>query len=653
MRARTAIETIRKDREAIVVTEVPFQVNKAKIVERIAELVREKRIEGIAELRDESDRDGVRVVIELKRDAQADVVLAQLHRYSQLQTSFGVNMLALNGGRPELLSLRDVIAAFIAFREVVITRRTRFELARARERAHVLAGLAVAVANIEAVIALIRRSKDPAEAREALTTTDWPVKDVRALIELIGDPRQQVSAQGTCRLTDEQARAILELRLQRLTALERDKIAEELSAVVDQIKELIRILQDPVRLREVMAAELEAIRAEFATPRRTEIVELEFESDVEDLIQREDMVVTVSHAGYVKRVPLSAYRAQRRGGKGRAAMSTREEDFVAQVFVLNTHTPVLFFSTAGKVYKLKVYRLPAAAPQARGKALVNLLPLSPGETISTLLPMPEDEASWEGLQMMFATSSGYVRRNGAADFVNVPSNGKIAMKLDEGDRIIGVTLCSGADDVLLAAAGGLCIRFPVEEVREFRGRSSQGVRGMGLGKDDRVISMSILKHSEIDTEVRDAYLKWSGARRRAEASEPPPGEQAQFAPLEAEEQFVLTVTADGFGKRTSAYEYRITRRGGKGVINIDTSRGAEVVAAFPISQSDHIMLVTDSGQLIRCPVDDIRIAGRNTRGVRVFRLPDEARVASVARLAEEAENGGEDPVPGANGGGGA
>jgi DNA gyrase subunit A len=651
MRARTEVETIRKDREAIIVTEIPFQVNKAKMIERIAELVREKRVEGIAELRDESDRDGVRVVIELKRDAQADIVLNQLYRYSQLQTSFGVNMLALNNARPELMKLNEVIAAFIAFRETVITRRTRFELARARERAHVLAGLAVAVANIDAMIALIRKSRDPAEARAALTGQDWPARDVRPLIELIGDPRQSVTPHGTCRLTDEQARAILDLRLQRLTALERDKIADELKGIVEQIKEHIRILQDPVRLREVLATELKAIRAQFATPRRTEIVEIEFEADIEDLIQREDMVVTVSHAGYVKRVPLSAYRAQRRGGKGRAGMSTREEDFVSQVFVLNTHTPVLFFSTAGKVYKLKVYRLPSAAPQARGKALVNLLPLSPGETVSTLLPMPEDETKWGGLQMMFATSSGYVRRNSAADFANVPSNGKIAMKLDEGDRIVGVQICTKDDDVLLAAGGGLCVRFPVGDVREFKGRSSQGVRGMELASGDKVISMTILKHTDIEIEERDAYLRWSSTRRRGEPTETP-RDAAAFEMMGQDEQFVLTITSDGFGKRTSAYEYRITRRGGKGLINIDTSRGAKVVAAFPIAQSDQIMLVTDNGQLIRCPVDDIRIAGRNTRGVRVFRLPSDARVVSVARLAEEAENGAAEIAQGGADGGG-
>ncbi|MSO70165.1 MAG: DNA gyrase subunit A [Alphaproteobacteria bacterium] len=644
MRAKTEIETIRKDREAIIVTEIPFQVNKAKMIERIAELVREKRVEGISELRDESDRDGVRVVIELKRDAQADVVLNQLYRYSQLQTSFGVNMLALNGGRPELMNLKDVISLFVQFRETVIARRTRFELAKARERAHILAGLAVAVANIDAVIAVIRKSRDPAEARAALTSTDWPVHDVHPLIELIGDPNQTVAPDDTCRLTDEQARAILELRLQRLTALERGRIADELNQIVGQIKEFIRVLQDPARLHEVLGSELKKAREEFANPRRSEIVELEFDSDVEDLIQREDMVVTVSHTGYVKRVPLSAYRAQRRGGKGRAAMSTREEDFVSQVFVLNTHTPVLFFSTAGKVYRLKVYRLPAAAPQARGKALVNLLPLSPGETISTLLPMPEDEASWGGLQMMFATKSGYVRRNSAADFANVPSNGKIAMKLDEGDLIVGVALCKPEDDdVLLAAAGGLSIRFPVNQVREFKGRSSQGVRGMDLAGTNRVISMTILRHTDIEIEERDAYLKWASARRRGEPPEAP-RDEAAFQMMGEGEQFVLSITSDGFGKRTSAYEYRITGRGGKGLINIDTSRGAEVVAAFPITATEQIMLVTDRGQLIRCPVDDIRIAGRNTRGVRVFRLPAYARVVSVARLAEDSEGEATDGV---------
>jgi DNA gyrase subunit A len=638
VRSRAEIEQIRKDREAIVVTEIPYQVNKARMIERIAELVQEKRVEGISDLRDESDRDGVRVVIELRRDAVAQVVLNQLYRYSSLQTSFGVNMLALIGGRPKQMNLKEIVGAFVGFREEVITRRTKYDLARARERAHLLAGLAVSVANIEEVIALIRKAKDPAEARAALIERDWPVKDVKPLIELIADPRQSVSAENTCRLTEEQARAILELRLQRLTALERDKIASELKEIVEQIKAYIEILQKPERLHQVLRDELVAAREQFANERRTELVEMEFEHDVEDLIQREEMVVTVSHAGYVKRVPLSAYRAQRRGGKGRAGMSTRQEDFVTRVFVLNTHTPVLFFSTSGLVYKMKVYRLPLAGPQARGKALVNLLPLSEGETISTLLPMPEDEDGWGALDLMFATSSGYVRRNSAADFVNVPSNGKIAMKLDEGDRIVRVRICSEDDDVLLAAQGGKCIRFPVTEVRQFKGRSSQGVRGMELARDDKVISLSILRHLALDTDERDAYLKWAGAQRRGEpAEESYDLERAKT--LAADEQFVLTVKSDGYGKRTSAFDYRITRRGGKGVINIDTSRGEQVVAAFPVTDDDQIMLMTDSGQLIRCPVDDIRITGRNTQGVRVFRLPEDARVVSVARLGDEAGNG--------------
>ena len=442
MRGRTHVEKAGKDREAIIVTEIPYQVNKARMIERIAGLVNERRIEGIADLRDESDRDGVRVVIELRRSAMAEVVLNQLHRYSALQTSFGVNMLALRGGRPEMMNLRDIIAAFIDFREEVVTRRTTHLLAQARTRAHALAGLAIAVANIDEIIALIRAAKDPAEARAGLTGRDWPVKDAGPLIALIADPRQGVTEAETCRLTDEQAKAILELRLQRLTAMERDKIAGELAGIVEQIKDYIDILQNRDRLRSVLRAELVATREKFADARRTELQAVEFEHDVEDLIQREEMVVTLSHRGYVKRVPLSTYRAQRRGGKGRAGMSTRDEDFVSQVFVVNTHTPVLFFSTAGQVYKLKVYRLPQAAPQARGKALVNLLPLAGGETISTILPMPEDEESWAEHQLMFATAAGSVRRNSASDFVNVPSAGKIAMKLGEDDRIVGVRRCA-------------------------------------------------------------------------------------------------------------------------------------------------------------------------------------------------------------------
>ncbi|MEC9455024.1 MAG: DNA gyrase subunit A, partial [Pseudomonadota bacterium] len=545
VRARAAFEELRKDREAIVVTEIPYQVNKSRMMERIAELVHEKKIEGISDLRDESDRDGVRVVIELKRDAIGEVVLNQLYRYSSLQTSFGVNMLALNGGKPGVMNLKEVIAAFVVFREEVITRRTVYLLGKSRDRAHILVGLAIAVANIDPIIELIRKAKDPAAAREALTARAWPTKDARPLIELIADPRQSVDNSGNCRLSDEQAKAILELRLQRLTAMERDKLGDELHSIVDDIKRYIGILHDPETLKNVLREGLRVAREKFADPRRTELVEHEFEHDVEDLIQREEMVVTLSHAGYIKRVPLSTYRAQRRGGKGRAGMRVRDEDFVNRVFVLNTHTPVLFFSSAGKVYKLKVYRLPLAEPQARGKALINLLPLAEGETISTLLPMPEDEESWADSQLMFATVSGTVRRNSAADFRSVMANGKIAMKLDEGDRIVGVQFCGEDDDVLLAAAGGKCIRFQVPEVRLFKGRSSQGVRGMSLDKKDRLISMTILHHTGVTPEERDGYF---GRKRDDEIPKLPP---ARRAALEADEQFLLTVRDDGHGKRTS------------------------------------------------------------------------------------------------------
>ena len=629
MRGRTRIEAVRKDREAIVVTEVPYQVNKARMIERIAELVNERRVEGIADLRDESDRDGVRVVIELKRGAMAEVVLNQLYRYSPLQTSFGVNMLALRGGRPELMNLRAIVGAFIAFREDVIALRTKYRLARARERAHALVGLAIAVANIDAIIAAIRSAKDPAAARAALTGRAWPAADVAPLVELIADPRQAVTQAGTCRLTEEQARAILELRLQRLTAMERGKIADELSEIVDKIKDYVEILQDRERLRAVLRQELVETRARFADARRTELQAVEFEHDVEDLIQREEMVVTLSHRGYVKRVPLSTYRAQRRGGKGRAGMRTREEDFVSQVFVVNTHTPVLFFSTAGKVYKLKVYRLPQAAPQARGKALVNLLPLAGEETVSTILPLPEDEEGWAALQLMFATASGAVRRNSAADFANVPSGGKIAMKLGADDRIVGVHVCADGADVLLASRGGKCIRFPAADVRLFKGRSSAGVRGIDLAEGDRVISMSILSHGDLTAEERDAHFG-----RKRDGAVPGLTDERRAA-LEAGEQFLLSVRDDGFGKRTSTHDYRLTRRGGKGVINMVAGEGERrVVAAFPVADRDEIMLVTDGGQLIRCPVDGIRKAGRGARGVTIFRLAGDERVVSAARLAD-------------------
>ncbi|MCZ6720096.1 MAG: DNA gyrase subunit A, partial [Proteobacteria bacterium] len=525
MRAKTHIEPIGKERHAIIATEIPYQVNKSRLIERIAEVVREKRVEGIGELRDESSRDGVRIVIELRRDAMPQVVLNQLFRYTPLQTSFGVNMLALNGGKPILMNLKDIIAAFMTFREEVVTRRTVFELGRARDRAHVLVGLAVAVANLDLVIKLIRTAKDPEAARAGLLKRSWPAKSVGPLIALIDEPGRTV-VEGDYRLSEVQVKAILDLRLHRLTGLERNKIAKELDEIVRQIKGHLKILQSRKRLYEVIRRELTEIKERFATPRRTAIEEQEFEQDVEDLIQPEEMVVTVTNKGYIKRVPLSTYRAQRRGGKGRAGMSTREEDFVRQVFVANTHTPILFFSSVGKVYKMKVYRLPVAAPQARGKALVNLLPLAEGEFISTVMPLPEDETAWGDLHVVFATAKGSVRRNKLSDFSRVMANGKIAMKLGGRDHLVGVLTCTDEDDVLLAARGGKCIRFPVTDVRVFTGRTSRGVRGVKLAKGDEVISMSILRHTEIDVAHRRAYFRQSGKHAEQMAPEETVAEEA-------------------------------------------------------------------------------------------------------------------------------
>jgi len=647
MRGRTHVETAARDREAIVVTEIPYQVNKARMLERIAELVRDKTIEGISDLRDESDRDGVRVVIELRRDAMADVVLAQLHRYSPLQTSFGVNMLALNGGRPEMLNLQEIIAAFIRFREEVVTRRTIFELRKARERAHVLAGLLVAINNIDPVIELIRAAPDPATARQQLMERAWPAEDVEPFIRLIDDPGHQV-VDGSYRLSEIQARAILDLRLQRLTGMEREKLADETKEIAARIEEFLAILQSREKLLGVIRTELAEMRDAYATDRKTTIEDIEFEQDIEDLIQREEMVVTVTHSGYIKRVPLSTYRAQRRGGKGRAGMSTREGDFVSRVFVTSTHTRVLFFSTRGIVYELKVYKLPLGSPQARGKAMVNLLPLQEGETISTVMLLPEDESEAAESYVMFATSGGNVRRNRLSDFTNIKANGKIAMKLQDGDKLVNVRICNENQDILLATRAGMCIRFPVTDVRVFTGRTSTGVRGIRLGKGDDVISMSVLEHAEIDIEMRDAYLRIAAAMRRAGddgESENGNGDlptmaQEDFDRFAASEEFVLVVTEKGFGKRTSAYEYRITGRGGKGIGNIEvTERNGEVAAAFPIDRNDQLMLVTNGGQLIRCPVDDIRIAGRLTQGVTLLRVGEEERVVSVARLREDGEDG--------------
>jgi DNA gyrase subunit A len=651
MRGKAEIETLRREREAIIITEIPYQVNKASMVERIGELVREKKIEGIADLRDESDRQGYRVVVELKRDAMPDVVLNQLYRFTPLQSTFGANMVALDGGRPLVMNLKDLLVAFVAFREEVVQRRTKFLLNKARDRAHILVGLALAVANIDEVIRLIRAAPDPNSARDALMEREWPAATVASLIELIDDPRHKVSPAGTARFSAEQAKAILDLRLQRLTALGRDEIKEELDKLAAEIRDYLEILRSRARILGIVKDELAAVKAEFATPRRTVIVDQEGEMEDEDLIQREDMVVTVSHLGYVKRVPLSTYRAQKRGGKGRAGMQTREEDFVARLFVANTHTPVLFFSSRGQVYKEKVWRLPAAAPQARGKALINILPLEQGETITTIMPLPEDETSWGELDVMFATTRGTVRRNKLSDFADVRRSGIIAMKLDEGDEIVDVQICTERDDVLLTAAGGQCIRFAVGDVRVFQGRTSMGVRGINLAEGDKLISLSILRHVEATADERMAYLKRASAVRRGgngdteenggdaeEATGAIELGQQRYVDLSAAEQFVLTVTENGFGKRTSSYEYRTTGRGGKGIVAMNvTERNGRIVASFPIEETDQIMLVTDRGQLIRCPVDGIRIAGRSTQGVIVFDTAEDERVVSVERLSEESE----------------
>ncbi|MAU60364.1 MAG: DNA gyrase subunit A [Parvibaculum sp.] len=666
VRGRVDIEEVRKDRQALIITEIPYQVNKASMVEKIAELVREKRIEGIGDLRDESDRNGMRVVVELRRDAVPDVVLNQLYRYSPLQTSFGCNMLALDHGRPELMNLKQLLEIFVRFREEVISRRTKFELAKARDRAHVLVGLAIAVANIDEVIKLIRTAPDPSAAREALMSRDWPAADIAPLIALIDDPRHRLADDGTIRMSEEQARAILDLRLQRLTALGRDEIGDELKGLGEKIEDYLDILRSRDRVLQIMRDELTAVKNEFATPRRTEITEAEGEFEDEDLIQREDMVVTVSHQGYIKRVPLSTYRAQRRGGKGRSGMSTKDEDFVTRLFVANTHTPMLFFSSIGMVYKLKVWRLPQSTPQARGKAMINILPLQQGEYITTVMPLPEDEESWDSLHVMFATKSGNVRRNKLSDFVQINRNGKIAMKFegdDAGDSIIGVQICTEDDDVLLTTADGRCIRFPVTEVRVFSGRSSTGVRGIRLGDGDTLIGMSIMRHVDVTPAEARAYLKQAAAMRRAasgeadepdvEVAEPEDGEEEagdeltlsteRYTELGAKEQFVLTVSERGFGKRSSSYDYRTSGRGGKGIIAMAvTPRNGKLVASFPVEVQDQIMLVTDAGQLIRCPVDDVRAAGRATQGVTIFRTAPDERVVSVERVEETGENGSEE-----------
>ena len=663
MRGRAAFEEIRKDRTAIVVTEIPYQVNKSVMIERIADLVRDKKLEGISDIRDESSREGIRVVIELKRDAAPDVVLNQLYRHSQLQTSFGVNLLALNGGRPQQMTLRDVLSTFIDFREDVVARRTKFELNKARDRAHILVGLAIAVANIDEIVALIRRAPDPQTAKEQLMARAWPAKDLAPLVLLVADPRHLMAEGDTLKLSEEQARAILDLRLQRLTALGRDEIGDELKGLAERIADFLDILRNRSRVLTIIKDELAAAKADFATPRRTEIIDAEGEVEDEDLIAREEMVVTVTHGGYVKRTPLSTYRAQKRGGKGRSGMKFKEEDFVSQLFVGHTHTPLLFFTSTGMAYKLKLWRLPEGPPTARGKAFVNLLPLAQGERVTSILPLPEDEDAWDKLQIMFATRSGTVRRNKLSDFQRINRNGKIAMKLEEEwrngqDGIVGVQICRPDDNVLLTTAEGMCIRFPVEEIRVFAGRTSTGVRGIRLGDNDEVISMAILRGVDASTEEARAYLKHAAAMRRAagedgeedaddEATAPTALSPTRIAALGAAEQFVLTVTRRGFGKRSSSYEYRTSGRGGKGIIAIVVNeRNGPVCASFPVEDSDQIMLVTDGGQLIRTPINGIRIAGRNTQGVTIFRTGEDEKVVSVERIEDigEGEDGGSEDL---------
>ena len=629
MRGKTFIENVRKDREAIIVSEVPYQVNKARMIEQIADAVKNKHIEGISDLRDESDRVGVRVVIELKRDATAEVVLNQIYKHSPLQTYFGVNMLALNGGRPEQLSTRQVLDLFLVFREEVITRRTLFELEKARDRANTLVGLALAVANIDEVIKLIKSSKDSEEAKKLLLEKEWQATDIADLIHLIGDPNDKSDENGLYKLSINQAKAILELRLQRLTGLEREKIVDELKEIVTGIVEYLAILRSRSKLMNIMKDEFTQIKEQFAVPRRTEILDIEINQDVESLIEREDMVVTLTNSGYIKRTTLSTYRAQKRGGKGRAAMSIKDEDFIRQVFVLNTHDPVLFFTNTGIVYELKVYKLPLGNPQAKGRPIINLLPLSEGEKVTTMMPLPENEDNPPDL--MFATRSGNVRRNPLSDFSNVKANGKIAMKLVEGDSLIGVVPCKKSDDIMLSASLGKCMRFRSNDVRLFKGRGSIGVRGIRLKSEDHVISISVLKHIQEDTDVKVLYLKAASAQRRGETQDYI--KEEKFDSMHINDQFILTISENGYGKRTSAYEYRITNRGGQGIINIETSeRNGPVIASFPVLDSDDVMLVTNEGRIIRSPVNDIRIASRNTQGVTLFSIDKGEKVVSVTAI---------------------
>lgn len=638
VRATHIIEEGRNDRQSIVLTSIPFQVGKSGLVEKIAEAARDKRIEGVADIRDESNREGVRVVVELKRDATAEVVLNQLWRHTPAQSSFPANMLAIRGGRPEMMGLKTILEAFIAFREEVITRRCKFELAKARDRAHILLGLVVAVSNLDEVVRIIRGSSSPSAARDALLAREWPVGDIAPYIRLVEAIEGEMEESATYRLSETQVKAILDLRLHRLTALGRDDIGKELKELADEIEELLSILADRNKLVAVMREELIAVRDEFATPRRTLLAPAADGIDDEDLIEREEMVVTVTLDGYIKRTPLDTFRAQRRGGKGRAGMATKDEDVVTELFVTSTHTPVLFFSTLGKVYRMKVWRLPEGGPATRGRPMVNLLPLGKDETISTVLPLPEDEAEWGKLHVMFATAKGSVRRNSMDAFTNVPTNGKIAMKFegeDEDDRLIGVALLDESDDVLLATRQGKAIRFAGDDVREFQSRNSTGVRGMRLAEGDEVISLSILHRVGTTGDEREAYLR---AAPWKDNENEPTLDGDRMAELAAREQFILTICANGYGKLSSAYEYRRTGRGGQGITNIDNiARNGLVVASFPATKVHQLMLVTDQAKLIRMGLDSMRVIGRGSAGVRLFDVAKDEHVVSAALIEESDE----------------
>ncbi len=649
IRAKTHIEEPRKDRYAIVVDEIPYQVNKATLIEKIAELAKEKRVEGISSVQDESDRQGVRVVVELKRDATPEVVLNQLFRFTQLQTSFGCNMLALNGGKPEQLKLREFLSYFISFREEVVARRTAYELRKARERSHVLCGLAVAVSNVDEVVATIRSSADAAEARTRLMERRWPAHDIVEYLRLIDDPLHPVNEDGTYNLSETQARAILDLRLQRLTQIGVKEVTDELQSLADSIRDYLAILASRERIMDIISTELREIRDLFAVPRRTEIVDWSGDMMDEDLIEREDMVVTITSGGYIKRTALAEFRAQRRGGKGLSGMATKEDDVVTTLFVANTHTELLFFTTDGMVYRLKTWRLPLGGRTSKGKAIVNILPIDSGVSIAALLPMDAPETEWENYQVIFATDQGDVRRNALSDFTNIMRNGKIAMKLPEGVSLIGARLATDQDDVMMFTSSGRAIRFPTTAVRVFQSRASTGVRGIRLGKDDTVVSMSVIRHFEADPAERAAYLKMRRAVAGAldDGAEADEDEEAvaegsitqeRYAQMSAAEDLILTITAKGAGKISSSHDYPVRGRGGQGVMAMDRAmRGGAIVASFPVELDDQIMLATSTGQSIRVPVEGISFRSRSAGGVRVFNTSSGEVVVSVARIAEQAD----------------